>query len=104
MAPGRITIQAVISGAPSEAGTVAAPTNGLMPIASPPPTAALATIKVRSEILGASAIVASLRFRRHVDSFAHLLEAPAAADVGDRGVDFGVGRMWFPVPQRGGRC
>src|SRR2546430_8936250 len=50
---GRITTQAVISGELSGAAAVTLLPNGLRPIASPPPTAALVRMNERREILGA---------------------------------------------------
>src|SRR5512139_846134 len=93
---GRITTQGPISVEPSAARTTCTPPKGLMPIARPPPTAALETRKARRESLGALSMVVSLRLGSRVDRFAHLLEGAAAADVGDRRVDLrvgGVGRL-----------
>src|SRR5579862_18195 len=97
---GRITTQAPISGEPSAARTTALPPKGLMPIANPPPTAALVTMKVRREIRGAWFMVFSLCLGGRVDRFAHLLEGAAAADVGDRRVDLRVGRIRRFLQQR----
>src|SRR5271154_4113952 len=83
---GRITTQAPTSGEPSAARTTAVPPKGLMPMASPPPTAALVMMKERREILGVLSMVFSLCLGGRVDGFAHLLEGATAADVGDGGV------------------
>jgi hypothetical protein len=59
---GWITIQAVISGEPSAARTTATLLSGLIPIASPPPIAAVATMNERREILGPLVMVCALRW------------------------------------------
>src|SRR5882672_9123302 len=98
---GRIATQTVISGEPSAARTTAGPNGGRRrPSASPLPTAAEPMMKERRLIFGLSVMVAPSGLCRHVDRFAHLLEGAAAADVGNRGVDVGVGRLGFVVEQR----
>src|ERR1700674_1363630 len=99
----RITTQAVISGEPLAAGTMAMPPNGLTPIASPPPTAALVRMNERREILGALIMVLPSCLGSHVNGLTHLLQGAAAADIGDRTVDFGIGRLRLFAEERGDR-
>src|ERR1700681_3509267 len=96
---GWITTQAVISDGPPSARTPATLRSGLTPIASPPPTTALEMMNGRREIWGDQS--AGLRLGGHVNGLAHLLEGAAAANIGDRGIDFGVGRPRFPAEERG---
>src|SRR2546425_12852325 len=102
---GRMTTQALISGAPSCARTTVAPNGIFRPRASPLPTAAVPMMKERRSILGALVIMASppLCLRRGVDRFTHLLERAAPADVRDRRVDIGVGRLRFVLEEGGHR-
>ncbi len=56
--------------------------------------------KVRRSIFGLNVMFAPSGLGGHVDRLAHLLEGAAAADVGDRGVDVGVGRLRFRLEER----
>src|SRR6185369_7608643 len=64
-----------------------------MPIARPPPAAAVPIRKERRSIFGMKFMTVPLRVRSHVDRFADLLESTAATDIGDRLVDVLVGRL-----------
>src|SRR3989442_4444643 len=91
---GRMTTHAVISGEPSCARTTLAPNGIFRPRVSPAPTAAVPITNERRSIFGVLVIMAlPLCLRRGVNGLAHLLERPAAADVGDPRVDVGVGRL-----------
>src|SRR5947209_2994173 len=106
LSSGRITTQAVTSGEPSAARMIFGPPNGMSkPSASPPPAAAALTTKVRRFIFGMYVMAASSsRARRSgVDRRAHLLIGPAAADVGDVGVNVGVARFRLLLEQRRNR-
>src|SRR5262252_7900434 len=100
---GRITTQALTSGEPSAARTMSGPNGRRRPSASPPPAAAVPITKERRFILGMKFIGASLRVRGGVDRRAHLLEGPAAADIGEVGVDVGVGRLRLVLEEIGDR-
>src|SRR5581483_2097970 len=99
---GAIATQTPTSGEPSCARAMLGPPKGRRkPRASPPVTAAEETMKVRRFIRMASSL--DLRGGSvgcHVDCFAHLLEGAAAADVGNRGVDVGVGGLRLLFQQR----
>src|SRR5262245_53995088 len=98
---GRITTQALISGEPSAARMTRGPPNGRSrPSASPPPTAAALTTNVRRLIFGMVFMAASLRAGGGVDRRAHLMEGAATADIGDAGVDVGVGGLGLLLEQR----
>src|SRR5438309_10743116 len=91
---GRMTTHAVISGEPSCARTTLAPNGIFRPRVSPALTAAVPITNERRSIFGVLVIMAlPLCLRRGVNGLAHLLERPAAADVGDPRVDVGVGRL-----------
>src|SRR6185503_11676518 len=100
---GRITTQALISGEPSWARTTSGPNGRRRPSARPPAAAALLTIKERRLNFGMAVMVFSSRLGCCVDRFAHLLEGAAAADIGDGGVDIGVGRPRLVPQQRRNR-
>src|SRR5690349_15158534 len=99
---GRITTHAFTSGVLSAASAASRPNGMLKPSATPPATAVELTMNSRREsCLVLSMVVSSgLRLRGAVDRFAHLLEGAAAADVGDRRVDVGVGRVRFLGEER----
>src|SRR5258707_4507242 len=100
---GRITTQALTSGEPSCARMTCGQTNGRSrPSAKPPPRATALTTKLRRSMFGTWFMAASLsRARRSgVDRRAHLLVGAATADVGDVGVDVGVGRFRLVLEQR----
>src|SRR6266849_4895442 len=111
---GRTTTQALIS-LPALAAVAASavPMKGrLNPSASPPPAAAEPTMNLRRERLVALTrdiffmVVSSglLRHvRRHVHAGADALIGAAAADVGHRRVDVGVGGVRILLEQRTGR-
>src|SRR5262245_19650348 len=101
---GRITTQAVTSGEPSCARTTVAPNGILRPRARPAPAAALPMTNER-RFMGVLVIMAITpsRLRRRVNGRTHLLERPAATDVGDLRVDVGVGRLRLGLQQRGNR-
>src|SRR5688500_12112458 len=98
---GWITTQAVTSGVPFCASTVFVPNGNSNPSAKPPVTAAELTMKERRFIfIGLSS---GFRFGRVVDRCAHFLERPAAADIGDGGIDVRVGGLGlFREQRRGG--
>src|SRR3979411_2850603 len=101
---GRITTQALTSGEPSAAGTTGGPPQGISrPIARPVPSAALPITKARRLNLGIWFMAAPSNVRRGVDRLAHLLERPAAADIGDSFVDVLVGRLRFFLEKRSHR-
>src|SRR2546422_8975963 len=91
---GRMTTHALSSGEPSCARTTLVPNGILRPRVRPAPTAAVPMTNERRSIFGVLVIMAlPLRPRRGVHGFAHLLERPAATDVGDARVDVGVGGL-----------
>src|SRR5690349_1396507 len=91
---GRMTTQALISGAPSCARTTPVPNGIFRPRVSPAPTAAVPMTNARRSIFGVFVIMAvPLCLRRGVNGLAHLLERAAPADVGDPRVDVGVGGL-----------
>src|ERR1700752_4985565 len=73
--------------------------NGI-PIANPPPAAAVPIRKERRSIFGMKFMTVPLRVRSHVDRFADLLEGATATDIGDRVVDVLVGRLRLLGEQR----
>src|SRR5687768_14915449 len=87
---GWITTQALTSGTPSCARAILLVKGISKPRAKPPVTAAELTMKERRFIFMGSL---SSGFRRVVDRRAHFLERPAAADIGDGGVDVRVGGL-----------
>src|SRR2546426_7958492 len=98
---GRMTTHAVISGEPSCARTTLAPNGIFRPRVSPAPTAAVPITNERRSIFGVLVIMAlPLCLRRGVNGLAHLLERPAAADVGDPRVDVGVGGLRLVLQER----
>src|SRR5437868_9670507 len=104
---GRITTQALTSGAPSAARTTEGPPNGRSrPSARPAPAVAVPITKARrfsrEESFGMTCwfIAASLCVCGSMDRLAHLLEGPAAADIGDGVVDVVVGRLRVFFQQR----
>src|SRR5712691_11747564 len=109
---GRTTTQALTS-VPAPVAASADPMKGrLNPSASPPPAAAEPTMNLRRERLVALTrdiffmVVSSglLRHvRRHVHAGADTLIGAAAADVGHRRVDVGVGGVRILLEQRTGR-
>src|ERR1700683_5291732 len=97
---GRITTQALTSGEPSAARTVAGPPKGRSrPSARPAPTAAVPMTKWRRLKVGIWFMAISSSVRGGVDRFAHLLEGAAAADIGDGVVDILIGRLWLVLQQ-----
>src|SRR6266404_1117579 len=100
---GRITTHALTSGEPSAARTTFGPNGTLKPSARPPATEAELTMNSRREsfLVLSMAFSSGLRLRSGVDRFAHLLEGPAATDVGDRCVDVGIGRIRLLCQERG---
>src|SRR6266446_4698459 len=91
---GRITTQALTSGEPSAARTTAGPPKGISrPSARPVPAAAVLITKARRFNRGIWFIAAPSRVRGGVNCFARLLEGAATANIGDRLVDVGVGRL-----------
>src|SRR5579863_4379555 len=97
---GRTTTQALISGSPGV--TSAAAANGIRkPSDRPPPMTAARARKARRLTCDA-AVMACPRSRLGggVDRLAHLLIGAAAADVGDRTVNLGVGRLRLLLQQR----
>src|SRR4029077_12849994 len=93
---GRITTQALISGAPSAARTTAGPPKGRSrPSARPAPAVAVPITKARRLSLGMMCwfMVAPSRVRNVVDGLANLLEGSASADIGDGLVYVLVGRL-----------
>src|SRR5712692_7628111 len=100
---GLTTTHALISGVGPCARTTLAPKGIFRPSASPLPTAAVPIMKERRSIFAVLVVIglSSSRLRRGVDGFAHLLEGAAAADVGDRRVDVGVG--WLRLVLEKGR-
>src|SRR5262245_55977670 len=98
---GRMTTQALTSGAPPCAPTTLLPSGRFKPRASPPPTVAVPTRKERRSIFRVLEIMAApLCLGRGVDGLARLLEGAAAADVGDPRVDVGVGRPGLLLQER----
>src|SRR5947209_4902291 len=98
---GPIATQTPTSGEPSCARAMLGPPKGSRkPSASPPVTAAVLTMNVRRLICMASSLSFGAGVGCGVDRFAHLLEGAAAADVGDRGVDIGVGRLGLLLQKR----
>src|SRR3954465_4802464 len=101
---GRITTQALTSGEPSAARTTAGPPNGIsIPSARPAPTAAVPTTKARRFSVTCLFIAAPSRVGGGVNGFTRLLEGAATADVGDRLVDVGIGRLRLLLEQRRNR-
>src|SRR6478609_5130400 len=96
---GRITTHTVTSGEPSAARTRLRPNGMSSPRARPPVMAAELMMNERRFICMAGSLC--FRLGGHVDRFAHLLEGAAAADVGDRCVDVGVGRLGLLLEERG---
>src|SRR5215469_10559345 len=90
---GLISAQALTSGASSAAS--AEPNGSCQPSASPPPAAAALTTNARRFIFGTKFMASSrlLRVCRSVNAGAHLLVGAAAAYIGDRRVDVGIGRL-----------
>src|SRR4029077_21055008 len=100
---GLITTQASTSGEPSAARTTLfAPSGRLKPSASPAPAADEPTMKERRLNFGIYVMAASpLRFAgRRVDLGAHALVGSAAADIGHRCVDVGIGWLRVGLEQR----
>src|SRR3954447_21309025 len=101
---GRITTQALTSGEPSAARTTAGPPNGIsIPSARPAPAAAVPTTKARRFSVTCLFIAAPLRVGGGVNGFTRLLEGAATADIGDRLVDVGIGRLRLLLEQRRNR-
>src|SRR5438045_8858823 len=100
---GRITTQAVISGAASAARAASTPNGMRMPSESPPP-AAMAEVR-KERRFSFTDVIAGLRSRlgSQVDCLAHLLVGAAAADIGNGAVDVGVARLRGILQQRGDR-
>src|SRR5436190_15604561 len=98
---GPIATQTPTSGEPSWARAMVGPPKGRRkPSASPPVTAAVPTMNVRRFICMAFSLGLGAGVGSGVDRFAHLLEGAAAADVGDRRVDVGVGRLRLLLEER----
>src|SRR5262245_36083209 len=99
---GRITTHALISGEPSWARTTVAPNGIFRPSASPPPAAAVPTMKERRSNLAVLAIMAapSSCLRGGVNGFAHLLERAAPADIRNALVDVGIAWLRLFAEQR----
>src|SRR5579862_9312810 len=103
---GRITTQASTSGEPSWARTtLLTPSGRLKPSARPAPAADEPTMKERRLNFGIYVMAASpLRFAgRGVDRGAYALIGSAAANVGHRPVNVGVGRLRVGFEQRNRR-
>src|SRR5262245_34468714 len=97
---GRMTTHALISGVPSAARTTLVPNGIFRPRVSPAPTAAVPMTNERRSIFGVLVLMDfPLCLRRGVNGLAHLLEGPAAADVGDPRVDVRVGRLRLVLEQ-----
>src|SRR5712691_1508267 len=101
---GRMTTQALISGAPAAARAGPAPNGREKPSDRPPPTAAAPTRKERRLSSSMAFMAASLScLGGGVDRFAHLLIGAAAANIGDAGVDVCIGRLGVRLEQGGDR-
>src|SRR5882724_12406704 len=97
---GRITTQALTSGAPSAARTTVGPPNGTSnPKARPAPAAAVPTTKARRLSWGIWFMASSSSVRGGVNGFTHLLEGAAAANVGNGVVDLSVSRLGLLLEQ-----
>src|SRR3954447_14224536 len=100
---GRITTQALISGAASAARAASTPNGMRMPSESPPPAAMAALRKERR--FSFTDVIAGLRSRlgSQADGLARLLVGAAAADIRNGAVDVGVARLRVILEQRGDR-
>src|SRR3954469_23812060 len=97
---GRITTQALTSGAASAARTAVGPPNGTSnPRARPAPAAAVPTTKARRLSWGIGFMASSSSVRGGVNGFTHLLEGAAAANVGNGVVDVSVSRLGLLLEQ-----
>src|SRR3954451_19553294 len=100
---GRITTQTLTSGDPSAARTTVGPPNGMsIPSARPVPTAAVPITKARRFNCGVTCLfmTSPSGVGGGVNGFTRLLEGAATADVGDRLIDVGVGRLRLFLQKR----